>query len=102
MLRPYDPPVSAVEGRTVTGVRRLGKRIVLELQDDLFVVIHLMIAGRLRRRDPRRRRSRGSAAWPPSTSLGAQFLLTEEGTSKRASIHIVRGESALTEHDRGG
>ncbi|HEX9977491.1 MAG TPA: DNA-formamidopyrimidine glycosylase family protein [Acidimicrobiia bacterium] len=102
VLRTYDPPVSAVEGKTVTGFRRIGKRIVFGLEDDLFVVIHLMIAGRLRWRN-------GGAAIPKKRGLAAfdfpqgTVLLTEEGTTKRASIHIVRGQSVLTaEHDRGG
>ena len=101
VLRTFDPPVSAVEGKTVIGFRRIGKRIVLELEDDLFVVIHLMVAGRLRWRDhgiavPKKR---GLAAFDfPSGTV----LFTEEGTKKRASIHIVRGVDGLTDHDRGG
>jgi len=101
VLRTYDPPVSAVEGRTVTGFRRIGKRIVLELEGDLFVVIHLMIAGRLRWRErgatiPKKR---GLAAFdfPAGT-----VLFTEEGTSKRASLHVLRGEEAVAAQDRGG
>ena len=101
VLRTYDPPVGAVEGRTVTGVRRIGKRLVLELDGDLFVVIHLMIAGRLRWRTrgvaiPKKR---GLAAFDFPTGT---VLFTEEGTTKRASIHILRGEAALAEQDRGG
>ncbi|MBM3694320.1 MAG: formamidopyrimidine-DNA glycosylase [Actinobacteria bacterium] len=101
VLRSVEPPVDAVEGRALAGVRRLGKRIVLELEGGLFVVIHLMVAGRLRRRDP-------GAAIPKKRGLAAldfpahTFLLTEEGTRKRASIHLVRGEAALTAHDPGG
>ncbi|HSM01190.1 MAG TPA: DNA-formamidopyrimidine glycosylase family protein [Acidimicrobiia bacterium] len=101
VLRTFDPPISAVEGRKVTGFRRIGKRLVFELEGDLFVVVHLMIAGRLRMRDP-------GAAIPKKRGLAAfdfeaaTFLLTEEGTKKRASIHVVRGEKALAEHDRGG
>ncbi len=101
VLRTFDPPVSAVEGTTVTGLRRIGKRIVLELNGDLFVVIHLMVAGRLRWRD------RGSAV-PKKRGLAAfdfpsgTVLFTEDGTKKRASIHIVAGEDGLAEHDRGG
>jgi formamidopyrimidine-DNA glycosylase len=101
VLRSVNPPVSEVEGRALAGVRRLGKRIVLELEGGLFVVIHLMIAGRLRRRDP-------GAVIPKKRGLAAfdfpahTFLLTEEGTRKRASIHLVRGEAGLAEHDRGG
>jgi formamidopyrimidine-DNA glycosylase len=101
VLRTFDPPVSAVEGRTVEGFRRIGKRIVWEMGDDLFIVVHLMVSGRLRWRDagvgvPKKR---GLAAFdfPEGT-----VLFTEEGTKKRASIHIVRGEEALAEHDRGG
>ncbi len=101
VLRTFKPPVSAVAGRQVTGVRRIGKRIVLELEDNLFVVIHLMVAGRLRWRDR-------DAAIPKKRGLAAfdfepgTVLFTEEGTKKRASIHIVRGEEGLIEHDRGG
>jgi formamidopyrimidine-DNA glycosylase len=101
LLRSVDPPVSAVEGRRVTGVSRLGKRIVLELDDGLFVVIHLMIAGRFRwkeRGSPIPRRL-GQAAFDfPNGTL----LLTEAGTRKRASLHIVRGLAGLGAHDRGG
>jgi len=101
VLRSVDPPVADVAGRALAGVRRLGKRIVLELEGGLFVVIHLMIAGRLRRRAPGAAvpRKRGLAAFdfPAHT-----FLLTEEGTHKRASIHLVRGEAGLAAHDRGG
>jgi formamidopyrimidine-DNA glycosylase len=101
VLRTFDPPPDAFAGRQVTGLRRIGKRLVLECRGDLFVVIHLMVAGRLRRRDP-------GAAVPPRRGLAAldfaehTFLLTEEGTRKRASIHLLRGEAALADHDRGG
>lgn len=101
VLRTFDPPVTAVEGKEIIGLRRIGKRIVLELEEDLFVVIHLMVSGRLRWRDP-------GTAIPHKRGLAAfdfpvgTVLFTEEGTKKRASIHLVRGEEALTEHDRGG
>jgi formamidopyrimidine-DNA glycosylase len=101
VLRTVDPPVAAVAGKKVVGYRRLGKRLVLALQDDLFVVLHLMIAGRLRMRPP-------GAAIPPKRGLAAfdfptaTFLLTEEGTQKRASIHLVWGEAALAALGRGG
>jgi formamidopyrimidine-DNA glycosylase len=101
VLRTFEPPVSVVDGKRVTGLRRIGKRIVLELEADLFVVIHLMVAGRLRWRDH-------GAAIPKRRGLAAfdfeqgTVLFTEEGTKKRASIHIVRGEDGLAEHDRGG
>jgi formamidopyrimidine-DNA glycosylase len=101
VLRSVDPPPTEVEGRLLTGVRRLGKRLVLELDGGYFVVIHLMVAGRLRRRPPGavlpRRRGLAALDFPAHT-----FLLTEEGTAKRASIHLVRGEAALAGHDPGG
>jgi formamidopyrimidine-DNA glycosylase len=105
LLRTVDPPVSAVEGRVVTGLRRLGKRIVFELGDapdgPLFVVLHLMIAGRLHWREagapvPRRY---GLAAFDFESGT---LVLTEAGTKKRASLHLERGEEALAAHDRGG
>ena len=101
LLRSVDPPVSAVEGRTVHTVARLGKRIVIEFKDELFCVLHLMIAGRLRWRDRGVKvpRKYGLAAFDfPHGSL----LLTEMGRKKRASLHVVRGRDALREHDRGG
>jgi formamidopyrimidine-DNA glycosylase len=96
-----DPPVADVEGRTVVGLRRLGKRIVLELEGARFVVIHLMIAGRLHWRPP-------AARIPGRLGLAAldfdtgTLLWTEAGTRKRAALHLVRGEPALAEHDPGG
>src|SRR3989304_3990302 len=78
LLRTYDPPLSAVEGRTVEGLRRIGKRIVWDMGEELFVVVHLMVAGRF--------------AW----------VACEAATKKRAGLWIVRGEDALAQHDRGG
>lgn len=101
VLRTFDPPADELAGRTVTGFDRIGKRIVMEVEGDLFVVVHLMVAGRLRRRDP-------GAAIPGKRGLAAfdfvdhTILLTEEGTRKRASIHLVRGREGLADHDRGG
>ena len=101
VLRSVDPPVTAVEGRRVTAVSRLGKRIVLALEPDLFVVIHLMIAGRLRWR-PRAApipKGRGLAAldFPAGT-----VLFTEEGRKRRAALWLVRSAEALAAHDPGG
>jgi formamidopyrimidine-DNA glycosylase len=101
LLRSVDPPISEAEGKRVTGVRRIGKRIVLELEEDLFLILHLMIAGRLRwkRRGAKPGRKLGLAAFDfPNGTL----VLTEASTRKRASLHLVRGETALAEHDRGG
>jgi formamidopyrimidine-DNA glycosylase len=101
LLRSVDPPLSAVAGTTVTGLRRLGKRLVIALDADLFLVIHLMIAGRLHwkpagARPPGRV---GLAAFDFSTGT---LVMTEAGTRKRASLDVVRGEAALGAHDPGG
>lgn len=101
VLRTVDPSPRDLEGRTVTGLRRLGKRIVLEFEDDLFLVIHLMIAGRFRW-------LASGAKLPGKIGLAAldfangTLALTEAGSKRRASMHIVRGEEGLREHDRGG
>ena len=101
LLRTADPPVADLVGRVIRDVRRLGKRIVLALEDDYFVVLHLMIAGRLHWKSagaliPRRA---GLAAFDfPNGTL----LLTEAGTKHRASLHILRGAAALAAHDPGG
>ena len=108
VLRSVDPPVAAVTGKTVRCLRSLGKRIVIELDDAHFVVMHLMIAGRLHWKpavpDASTRTVKGAgrigvAAFEFSTGT---LTMTEAGTKKRASIHLVRGESALAEHDPGG
>jgi len=101
VLRSVDPPIGEADGRTVTGVRRLGKKIVMGLETDLFLVIHLMIAGRLRWRPkgtaiPKRR---GLAGFDfPSGTV----LFTEEGTQHRAGLWLLRGATALAAHDPGG
>ena len=101
VLRTAVPPISAAEGIHVRDVRRLGKRIVLALDDDLFLVIHLMIAGRLRWLDAK--------AKPPARITLAvlefgrgRLAFTEAGTKRRASLHLVRGADALAQFDRGG
>ncbi|MEX2145474.1 MAG: DNA-formamidopyrimidine glycosylase family protein [Candidatus Rokuibacteriota bacterium] len=101
VLRSVDPPIDDVTGRTVTGVRRLGKRIVLALADERFVVIHLVIAGRLhwKAAGARPPGKVGVAALDFSTGT---LVMTEAGTKKRAAIHLVRGEPALAAHDPGG
>jgi formamidopyrimidine-DNA glycosylase len=101
VLRSVDPPIGSAGGKKVLGLRRMGKRIVFDLETDLFLVLHLMIAGRLRWKP------RGSAV-PGKLGLAAfdfssgTLLLTEAGTKKRASLHLVRGEEALRAHDPGG
>jgi formamidopyrimidine-DNA glycosylase len=101
VLRSVDPPVADIVGRRVTGLQRLGKRLVWALEEERFVVIHLMIAGRLRWAAPGARPPGriGLAAFDfPSGSV----LLTEAGTKRRAALHLVRGREALAEFARGG
>lgn len=101
LLRSVDPPVSELAGRTLRSVERLGKRIVLGLDGDLFAVIHLMVAGRLRWKKP-------GAAVPGRVGLAAfdfpsgTLVFTEASKKKRASLYLVRGRDGLAEHDRGG
>ena len=101
LLRSVNPPISAVKGQVVTDVRRLGKRIVFAFGDDLFLVLHLMIAGRLKWRDAGKKPSGkiDLAAFDFSTGT---LLLTEAGTKKRASLHVVGGADGLMGYDRGG
>jgi formamidopyrimidine-DNA glycosylase len=101
LLRSVDPPLSAVAGTTVTGLRRLGKRLVIGLDQDLFLVIHLMIAGRLHWKlaGARPPGKIGLAAFDFSTGT---LVMTEAGTKKRASLDVVRGAAALRAHDPGG
>src|SRR3954467_7476479 len=101
LLRTVDPPLSAAEGRHVVGLRRIGKRIVWEMEGQLFLVFHLMIAGRFKWRP--------SDTKPPAKVGLATFdfptgtlLLTEASPKKRASLHVVAGETALATHDPGG
>lgn len=101
LLRSFDPPISAAEGKTVTGLRRMGKRIVLELEAELFLVIHLMIAGRLRWLE-------SGAKVPGKIGLAAfdfssgTLIFTEAGSKRRASLWLTRGEDSLAQFERGG
>lgn len=101
LVRSFDPPLRDVHGLTVRSVRRMGKRIVFDLDADLHLVVHLMIAGRLRWRPP-------AAKMPGKMALAAfdfaagTLLLTEASTKKRASLHVVRGEAAVHALDPGG
>jgi formamidopyrimidine-DNA glycosylase len=101
VLRSVDPPVREAEERRVVAVRRLGKRIVLALEGGFFVVIHLMIAGRLRWRPPGAK-TPGRIGLAAFDFPGGTLLLTEAGSKRRASLHLVRGEAALAGFDRGG
>ena len=101
LVRSFDPPIDQAGGRTIIELRRLGKRLVWRLDGDLFVVIHLMIAGRFKWLE------RG-AKIPGKVGLAAfdfengTLVLTEAGSQRRASLYLVRGEEALAEHDPGG
>jgi formamidopyrimidine-DNA glycosylase len=101
LLRSVDPPPAALAGRTVTGLRRLGKRLVFALDGDLFVVVHLMIAGRLHWR-PSGARPPGRIGLAALDFSTGTLVLTEAGTKRRAALHLVRGEAALRAHDPGG
>ena len=101
LLRTVDPPLAAAHGRHVRRLRRLGKRIALGLDGDLWLVLHLMINGRLHWKEPAAKLAgrHGLAAFDfPHGSL----TLTEFGPKKRASLHLVQGEDALAAHDPGG
>jgi formamidopyrimidine-DNA glycosylase len=103
VLRSVDPPPREAFGKRVIGLRRIGKRIVLELEPDIFILIHLMIAGRLHWKDAPAARipggKRGLAAFDFPTGT---LVFTEEGTKKRAALYLVRGADALAAHDAGG
>lgn len=113
LLRTYDPPASALAGLTVHAVSRLGKRIVLGFEGDLHAVLHLMIAGRLRwvggkgqgpsaTGQETAKRGSGRNTHAVFQFESGELVLTEAGTRKRASLHVVRGEAALAALDRGG
>ncbi|MFQ5348857.1 MAG: Fpg/Nei family DNA glycosylase [Thermoanaerobaculia bacterium] len=101
LLRSVTPPLSAAEGRTVTGLQRLGKRIVFALESDLFLVLHLMIAGRLRWRK-RGAKPPGRMGLAALDFPGGTLILTEASKKKRASLHLVAGEEGLAQHDPRG
>lgn len=101
LLRTFDPSIDALQGKRVQSIRRLGKRLAIGFDDDLWLVLHLMIAGRLH--------------WkPPGAKLGSKIslaaldfehgslTLTEAGSKRRASLHVVQGEAILQKHDPGG
>ena len=101
LLRTVDPPIAAIEGRSVRDLRRVGKRVVWAMDDEVFVVLHLMIAGRFRWQP-------AGAAVPGKVGLAAfdfdsgTLLLTEAGSRRRAALHIVQGAEAVEDIDPGG
>ena len=101
LLRSVDPPITAANGKRVIGLRRMGKRIVLELEDDLFLVIHLMIAGRLRW-VPAGGKVPGKVGLAAFDFPTGTLILTEAGSKRRASLWLVRGEQSLEQFARGG
>jgi formamidopyrimidine-DNA glycosylase len=102
LLRTVEPPLQSAGGRTVRGIRRLGKRIVFGMDDDLFIVLHLMVAGRLHWLRPGTRVTRSKNLMATFEFPAGMLTLTEAGSKKRASLHIVRGEQALEQFRRGG
>lgn len=105
LLKSFDPPIDAVEGRVVVGTRRLGKRLVMEMDgsDELYLVIHLMVAGRLRWREEPGAKPPGKIGLAAFDFDHGTLVLTEASKRKRASLWLVSGTDALVEqHDRGG
>jgi formamidopyrimidine-DNA glycosylase len=101
LLRTVDPPLSAAEGRKVVGLRRIGKRIVWEMEGELFLVFHLMIAGRFKWR-PEGTKSPAKVGLASFDFPTGTLLLTEASPKHRASLHLVAGEAGLAAHDPGG
>jgi formamidopyrimidine-DNA glycosylase len=101
LLRTYDPPVDRLVGARVRALHRIGKRISIDLDDDLHAVIHLMIAGRLKWLEPEGRIPKRSGLAAFDFTDGT-LLLTEAGTKRRATLHVVRGDEALAALDPGG
>jgi formamidopyrimidine-DNA glycosylase len=101
LLRTYDPPIDEAFGKRIGAVRRLGKRIVLGLDEDLWLVIHLMIAGRLHWK-PRGAKLTGKPSLAAFDFSNGTLVLTEAGTKHRAALSLLRGEAALRAEDPGG
>jgi formamidopyrimidine-DNA glycosylase len=99
VVRSVKPPISAIAGRKVIALRRLGKQIVFEFEGEIFLVIHLMIAGRFQWK-PRSARVPGKLGLAAFDFPSGTLLLTEAGSKKRASLHVVEGESNLAAFDR--
>lgn len=101
LLRTFEPPLEEVYGRTVRELRRFGKRIVIGFDDEYWLILHLMIAGRLHWKPPQTRLAGKSALAAFDFPLGS-LVLTEAGSKRRAALHLVQGETALAQHQRGG
>src|SRR6202453_1719622 len=101
LLRTVDPPPESGEGRTVVGIRRVGKRIAISVEGDLWLVLHLMIAGRLHWKPPQAKLA-GRNALAALDFPNGTLLLTEAGSQRRASLYVVRGEDGLHDLDPGG
>jgi formamidopyrimidine-DNA glycosylase len=101
VLRTFEPPLEAVAGKKVLELRRLGKRIAIGLDDDLWLVVHLMIAGRLHWK-PRGARLTGKFNLVAFDFSNGTLILTEAGSKRRAALSLVKGTAALVEHDPGG
>ncbi|MBV9332574.1 MAG: formamidopyrimidine-DNA glycosylase, partial [Candidatus Eremiobacteraeota bacterium] len=101
LLRTATPPIAAAEGRTVRKIRRIGKRIAIGLDGDLWLVLHLMIAGRLHWRD-RGAKLGGRNMLAAFDFSNGTLTLTEAGSKRRASLHVVESDAALAAIDRGG
>ncbi|HEX8952449.1 MAG TPA: DNA-formamidopyrimidine glycosylase family protein [Polyangia bacterium] len=102
LLRSVEPPLADTFGKHVVGVERLGKRIVFVLEDELFLVLHLMVAGRLKWLPTPGAKIPGKVGLAAFDFSSGTLLLREASSKKRASLHVVRGRAALAEHDRGG
>ena len=101
LLRTLEPPLESAEGRVVSGLRRVGKRIAMGVQGDVWLVLHLMIAGRLHWR-PRQPKLAGRQNLAAFDFAHGSLALTEAGSQRRASLHVVRGEEGLRSLDPGG
>jgi formamidopyrimidine-DNA glycosylase len=101
LLRTVDPPLASVEGRTVTALRRIGKRIAIGFEEDVWLVLHLMIAGRLHWKSAGAKLAGRNALLALDFPTGS-LTLTEAGSKRRASLYVLRGEQALHDIDPGG
>ena len=101
-LRTFDPPIKTAEGQSIRRIRRIGKRVVLEFDKELFLVFHLMVAGRFRWKDQPKAKLGGKIVLASLEFSSGTLFVTEASKKKRASLHLVKGEDALAELDPGG